>query len=45
MATLADFESDKKEIISMVDSLNEVCNKNTNDYLEPDIKFKLFKSS
>ena len=25
----------------MVDSLNEVCNKNTNDYLEPDIKFKL----
>ena len=41
MATLADFESDKKEIISMVDSLNEVCNKNTNDYLEPDIKFKL----
>lgn len=42
MATLKDFESDKKEILSIIDSLNKICNLDTNDFLESDIKFKLF---
>lgn len=43
MATLKDFEKDKKEIISMVDSLHKVCKSDTNENLESDIKFKLLK--
>lgn len=42
MPTLKDFERDKKEIISMVDSLHKVCELDTNENLESDIKFKLF---
>ena len=41
MATLKDFEKDKKEILAMVDSLHKVCESDTNDNLESDIKFKL----
>lgn len=42
MATLNDFENDKKEIISMIDSLHEICELDTNDNLESAIQFKLF---
>ena len=43
MATLADFERDKKEIKLMVDSLDKICNLDTDEYLESNIKYKLFE--
>ena len=43
MATLKDFEKDKKEILAMVDSLHKMCESDTNENLESDIKFKLLK--
>ena len=43
MATLKDFEKDKKEILAMVDSIHKVCKSDTNENLESDIKFKLLK--
>ena len=43
MTTLIDFERDKKEIKTMVDSLNKICNLDTDENLESDIKYKLFE--
>ena len=43
MANLADFERDKKEIKSIIDSLSKVCDLDTDTNVEPKIRFKLFE--